>query len=67
MALMKTLKLSEIRKENLQRKDLAIKAVRKVNPDFVPGMRKFDKKRKDIEKEELLKKMREREYELKRR
>ena len=63
---MKTVKLSDIRKKNAQRRDKAIQAVRKVDPDFLPGLRDFDRPRKNPHKKRILKEMQERENELQR-
>ena len=61
---MKTEKLSDIRKRNVQRYSAAMRAARRVNPDFVPGMRKFDKPRKNSHKQQILEEMQEKENEL---
>lgn len=64
--MVKTAKLSDIRKRNAERREQGLQAARRVNPDFVPGMRVFDKPRKNPEKQRILEEMREREYELQR-
>lgn len=64
---MKTAKLSDIRKRNAQRRPQAMRAAKRVNPDFVPGMRTFDRSRKNQHKQRILEEMQEREYELQRR
>ncbi|MCG1010720.1 hypothetical protein J4760_11890 [Salinicoccus sp. ID82-1] len=47
---MKEMKLSEIRKRNRERREDAIRAARRVDPDFKPGDRHFDKPRRNPEK-----------------
>lgn len=61
---MKTEKLSDIRKRNAQRRPQALQAARRVNPDFVPGTRYFDKPRKNEKKQQILEEMRKKEDEL---
>lgn len=58
---MKTAKLSDIRKKNTERRERGPQAARRVNPDFVPGMRVFDKPRKNSEKQRILEEMKKRE------
>ncbi len=62
---MKTAKLSDIRKRNAGRREQGLRAARRVSPDFVPGMRVFDKPRKNPKKQRILEEMQERELELK--
>lgn len=62
--MVKTAKLSDIRKRNAERRERGLRAARRVNPDFVPGMRTFEKPRKNPEKQRILDEMREREHEL---
>ncbi|AKG73437.1 hypothetical protein [Salinicoccus halodurans] len=64
---MKTAKLSDIRKRNAQRRSQAMRAARRVNPNFAPGMRTFDRHRKNAHKQQILEEMQKREYELQRR
>lgn len=64
---MKTAKLSDIRKRNAQRRPQAMRAARRVNPSFEPGMRTFDRPWKNTHKQQMLEEMQEREYELQRR
>ena len=61
---MKTAKLSDIRERNAKRRSQAIRAARRVNPDFMPGMRTMDRPRKNPQKQHILEEMQEREYEL---
>ncbi len=61
---MKTEKLSAIRSRNTERRAQAIQAVRRVNPDFIRGLRTFDKPRKNKHKQKILEEMRKRKYEL---
>jgi len=61
---MKTAKLSDIHKRNARRRPQAIRAARRVNPDFVPGMHTSDRPRKDPHKQQTLDEMKEREDEL---
>ncbi|MEY8560073.1 hypothetical protein AALF85_05185 [Jeotgalicoccus halotolerans] len=58
---MKTVKLSDIRKRNTERRERGLQAARRVNPDFVPGMRAFDKPRKNSGKQRILEEMKKRE------
>ena len=62
--MVKTAKLSDIRKRNAERRERGLRAARRVNPDFVPGMRTFEKPRNNPKKQRILEEMREREYEL---
>jgi len=62
--LIKTAKLSDIRKRNAERRERGLQAAKRVNPNYFPGMRSFDKPRKNPEKQRILEEMREREYEL---
>ena len=66
MDVVKTAKLSDIRKRNAERIEEGLQAARRVNPDFVPGMRFFDKPRKNPKKQRILEEMQERELESKR-
>ena len=61
---MKIAKLSVIRKRNDQNRSQAIRAARRVNPDFKPGVRTFDKPRKNPNKQRILEEMKEKENEL---
>ena len=63
---MKTEKLSDIQNRNADRRERGLQAAKRVNPNYFPGMRKFDKPRKNPEKQRIIEEMREREYELKR-
>lgn len=63
--MVKTAKLSDIRKRNAERRERGLQAARRVNPDFVPGMGVFDKPRKNPEKKRILEEMQEQELELK--
>lgn len=58
---MKTIKQADMRKKNAERREQAIRAVRRVNPDFVPGVRYFDRPRKNPRKQRILDEMRKRE------
>lgn len=62
--MVKTAKLSDIRKRNAERRKRGLRAARRVNPDFVPGMRTFEKPRENPDKEKILKEMRNREFKL---
>lgn len=64
---MKIAKLSDIRKRNAQRKPQAMRAARRVNPNFEPGIRTSDRPRKNTHKQRMLEEMQKREYELQRR
>ncbi|MFC3418729.1 hypothetical protein ACFOLA_04465 [Salinicoccus hispanicus] len=55
---MKEVKLSKIQKRNRERREDAIRAVRRVNPDFKPGDRYFDKPGRNPEKQRILDEMR---------
>lgn len=59
--MVKTAKLSDIRKRNAERRERGLQAARRVNPDFVPGMRTFEKPRKNPEKQRVLEEMKNRE------
>lgn len=41
-----------------------MKAARRINTEFVPGMRKFDRPRKNLNKQKILEEMRDREDEI---
>ncbi len=58
---MKTAKLSDIRKKNTERRERGPQAARRVNSDFVPGMRVFDKPHKNSGKQRILEEMKKRE------
>lgn len=64
--MVKTANLSDIRKRNAERSEQGLQAARRVNPDFVPGMRTFDKTRENPKKQGILEEMQERELKLKR-
>lgn len=59
--MVRTAKLSDIRKRNAERRERGLQAARRVNPDFVPGMRTFEKPRKNPEKQRVLEEMKNRE------
>lgn len=59
--MVRTVKLSDIRKRNAERRERGLQAARRVNPDFVPGMRTFEKPRKNPEKQRVLEEMKNRE------
>lgn len=59
--MVKTAKLSDIRKRNAERRERGLQAARRVNLDFVPGMRIFEKPRKNPEKQRILEEMKKRE------
>ena len=59
--MVRTAKLSDIRKRNAERRERGLQAARGVNPDFVPGMRTFEKPRKNPEKQRVLEEMKNRE------
>lgn len=59
--MVKTAKLSDIRKRNAERRERGLQAARRVNPNFVPGMRTFEKPRKNPEKQRVLEEMKNRE------
>ncbi|WP_031548066.1 hypothetical protein [Salinicoccus luteus] len=61
---MKTIKLSDMRKTNAERREKAIRAVRRINPEFVPGMRSHDRARINSDKQKILEEMQERENDL---
>lgn len=58
---MKILKLSDVEKKNSERRESAIRAVRSVDPEFVPGKRDFDRPRKNKHKQKILEEMEKRE------
>lgn len=62
--LMETIEFEYLLRTSEERRERAIKAVRKVNPDFVPGTRHFDRPRKNKDKQKLLDQMRVRENEI---
>lgn len=64
MVSVKTMKLEDIRKHNKERRETAIRDVRKVYPDFKPGDRAFDRPRKNKDKQKFLNEMRVRENEI---
>lgn len=64
--MVKTAKLTDIRERNAERREQGLRAARRVNPDFVPGMRTFDKPRENPKKQRILEEMQERELKLKR-
>lgn len=51
---MKVYNIRELEKQNKERRNIAIKAARKVDPDFEIGKRKFDIPRKTEGKQEIL-------------
>lgn len=51
---MKVYNIRDLEKQNKERRDIAIKAARKVDPDFEIGKRKFDVPRKTEGKQEIL-------------
>ncbi|CAM4359978.1 hypothetical protein [Lacicoccus alkaliphilus] len=61
---MKSAKLADIRKRNSQRRAQAMRTARRVNPDFIPGMRTSDRLRKNPYKQQILDEMKEIEDEL---
>lgn len=62
--LMETIEFDYLLRTSEERRERAIKAVRKVNPDFVPGTRHFDRPRKNKDKQKLLDAMRVKENEI---
>ncbi|MFC3419962.1 hypothetical protein ACFOLA_10775 [Salinicoccus hispanicus] len=61
---MKIYNLKDLDKQNNRRKDIAIKAVKKVDPDFYRGKRKFDIPRKTEGKQKILDRLEREENEL---
>ncbi|MCD2138755.1 hypothetical protein [Salinicoccus halitifaciens] len=61
---MKVYKYKELKKENQKRRHIALKAARKVDPDFYIGKRKFDVPRKTEGKQEILDRLDNEENEL---
>lgn len=62
--LVKTAKLSDIRKRNAERRERGLQAAKRVNPNYYQGMRAFDKPRNNPEKQRILEEMQMREYDL---
>ncbi|MCK1977013.1 hypothetical protein LNK15_08095 [Jeotgalicoccus huakuii] len=62
--MVKTAKLSDIRKRNAERRERGLQAAKRVNPSYYPGMRAFDKPRNNPEKQRILEELQEREYDL---
>lgn len=60
---MKVYNIKNLEKENKKRRPIAIKAVRKVDPDFEIGKRKFDVPRKTEGKQEILDRLEKEEFE----
>ena len=61
---MKVYNIRDLERESEKRRDIAIKAARKVDPDFVIGKRKFDVPRKTKGKQEILDRLEKEEREL---
>ncbi|MFP3359383.1 hypothetical protein R0K17_18790 [Planococcus sp. SIMBA_143] len=61
---MKIYNLKILDEQNNRRRDIAIKAVKKVDPDFYRGKRKFDIPRKTGGKQEILDRLEREENEL---
>ncbi|WP_342388807.1 hypothetical protein [Salinicoccus bachuensis] len=61
---MKTYNLKNLDEQNNRRRDIAIKAVKKADPDFHKGKRKFDIPRKTEGKQEILDRLEREENEL---
>ncbi|GAB3058852.1 hypothetical protein ACFOU0_04475 [Salinicoccus sesuvii] len=61
---MKTLTLSDVRKKNREKRKDAVRAIRRVSPDFMPGDRNFDRPRRNPEKQRILDEMRKKENDL---
>lgn len=57
---MKTIKLTDLRKQNAERREIGLAAARRVDPEFYPGKRTYDKPRKEG-KAEIIKLMQEEE------
>ncbi|WP_411843827.1 hypothetical protein [Salinicoccus sp. HZC-1] len=57
--------LEALRKKNLERRPMALRAVRSVDPDFYLGKRAFDIPRKTEGKQEIIDELRRKEEELK--
>lgn len=63
-SIMKVYNIKDLEKQNKKRRLIAIKAARKVDPDFVIGKRKFDVPRKTKGKQEILDRLEKEEHEL---
>ena len=61
---MKVYNLKVLDEQNNRRKEIAIRAVKKVDPDFYRGKRKFDVPRKTEDKQEILDRLEREENEL---
>lgn len=61
---MKTAKLFDIHKRNARRRPQAIRTARRVNLDFIPGMRISARPRKNPHEQQILDEMKGREDEL---
>lgn len=61
---MKVYNIKELEKQNDSRRNIALKAVQKVDPDYYLGKRSFDIPRKKEGKQEILDRLEREEYEL---
>lgn len=58
---MKTYTLEALKLNSIKNRDLAVKGVREVDPDFYIGKRHYDRPRKKHEKQLILERLRENE------